>query len=216
MGGIYAITHESGKAYIGSSVNFQKRWNEHKRRLRRGIHTNQHLQRAWALYGESAFEFVICEYVDDPERLHVREQYFLDLHRMFNEVYNLGLVARHPMLGRPMPEETRRKISEAHKGMRHTEEARRRMSVAQKGNQCALGHEVTEEARRKLGEAHGRPYPAFINRITGETIPAGVNLRALCRERRLNQSGMAAVVRGAQSHCKGWMLLSEHIQPWLL
>ncbi|NMJ87375.1 MAG: hypothetical protein EX285_06000, partial [Thaumarchaeota archaeon] len=45
-------------------------------------------------------------------------------------------------------EETKRKISEGHKGRKHTEEAKRKMSDALKGRK------LSDETRRKTSEAH--------------------------------------------------------------
>lgn len=43
--GVYKITNkETGKFYIGSSVDIRQRWYAHKSKLRRGVHSNQHLQ----------------------------------------------------------------------------------------------------------------------------------------------------------------------------
>jgi hypothetical protein len=66
--------------------------------------------------------------------------------------------------------------------------------------------------RRKLSESAmgnqygAKSYPAFINKDTGEIIPAGVNLTRLCRERELVRSCMRDVVRGEQKQHRGWML----------
>lgn len=60
--GIYAITNISnGKKYIGHSINIRSRWNEHKRKLRLGIHGNSHLQASWNKFGENMFTFTILE-----------------------------------------------------------------------------------------------------------------------------------------------------------
>lgn len=58
-------------------------------------------------------------------------------------------------------------------------------------------------------KANIKPYPAFIHRTTGEVILEGVNLRALCRERNLDNGGMTKVKNGQQSHYKGWQVLEE-------
>ena len=45
---IYKITNiTNGMVYVGQSVNIIKRWNEHKRNLRKGAHENKKLQNAW-------------------------------------------------------------------------------------------------------------------------------------------------------------------------
>lgn len=59
----------------------------------------------------------------------------------------------HPMFGKHLSVETKRKISEAHKGQRHSEEARRKMSEAHKGeNNHNYGKPMSNEQKRKLSE----------------------------------------------------------------
>ncbi|MGG2319977.1 GIY-YIG nuclease family protein, partial [Salmonella enterica] len=55
--GIYAIRNiHSSKLYIGSTIlSFQKRWALHRSELRRGAHSNRHLQHAWNQDGEASF-----------------------------------------------------------------------------------------------------------------------------------------------------------------
>lgn len=78
--GIYKITNKNnGRYYIGSSVNINNRWNEHKRTLKQNKHDNDFLQKSWNKHGEESFLFEIIEYVLDLDKLLEREQYYLDL-----------------------------------------------------------------------------------------------------------------------------------------
>lgn len=62
IAGIYCITNIlNNKKYVGHSNFIGKRWDNHKYKLRRGTHTNEHLQAAWDKYGESSFVFSILE-----------------------------------------------------------------------------------------------------------------------------------------------------------
>ena len=80
--GIYAITNiKSGKVYIGSTIDFEKRWGEHRRGLHRGDYTNPHLQRSYNKYGIDVFEFSILEYVDNIKNLTKVEQFWMDKYR---------------------------------------------------------------------------------------------------------------------------------------
>lgn len=77
VSGIYAIRHKnSGKVYVGSSVNIHVRWKQHKSSLKHRRHHCVRLQRAWNKYGEEAFEFFILEKVD--EDLRQIEQNYID------------------------------------------------------------------------------------------------------------------------------------------
>ena len=77
--GIYTITNKiNGKYYLGSSVNINSRWHDHRKYLRGGYHHSIALQRAWDKYGEENFEFkILRELPEDIDLLEV-EQYYLD------------------------------------------------------------------------------------------------------------------------------------------
>jgi hypothetical protein len=75
--GVYIIKHSSGKVYVGSSINIALRWRHHKKKLRKGTHENNYLQRAWNKYGEKEFEFSILE-LTEADSIRVKEQFWLD------------------------------------------------------------------------------------------------------------------------------------------
>lgn len=78
--GIYKITNEvTGKFYIGSAKDIDKRWYDHKRLLTLNIHTSPKLQHSWNFYGKNTFSFLLLEEVEpDQSKLFEREQYYLD------------------------------------------------------------------------------------------------------------------------------------------
>lgn len=185
MTGIYTIVNtESGKVYVGQTgVDTAHRWTQHRSDLRAGRHRNSHLQRAWNLYGEDAFKFVICEYVEDAEQLYIREQYWLDWHRLQTEVYNTGACAACPTLGTHMSDSACAKMSAARKGCKHTP------------GHCA-----------KIGAGNAGLYPALLNVFTGAREPAGKNLAALCRRVGARRGAMSRVIRGKRRHHHGWVV----------
>lgn len=128
--------------------------------------------------------------------------------------------------GHKHSKETRYRISQGNKGHKRSEETRRRMSEAQKGRtlsdehrrklgKAQKGRKATEETRRGLSEMRkgneyaAGLYPAFIHQETGETIPMGVNLTAMCRRRGLDRTCMGRVKDGRQQSHRGWILLFE-------
>lgn len=141
--GVYKIVNcVNGKFYIGSAINFQKRWSEHRRLLKREIHFNQHLQSAWKKYGEENFEFLKVEGVKE-DLLIEREQFWLDNTRAYERGngYNICPVAGNT------------------KGRKHSKEARKKMSDSQKSivrptgkEHWSYGKERTEEQRKKISE----------------------------------------------------------------
>jgi len=150
--GIYAVRNKiNGKVYVGKSVDITHRWCSHKARLRRGVHVNTHLQRAWNLYGEGAFECEVVHRENDRTLLpQLEAQYVLDFSATDPEKgYNLNVVDTHSYRASP---ETRAKQSAAQKA-RHaahprtcTPEQRARMSAAQK----ARGATASAETRAKM------------------------------------------------------------------
>lgn len=142
--GVYEFeTKLNGKAYTGSSVNIERRRREHLRVLRQGKHHSIHFQRAWDLYGEEAFKFVVLEIIEDAERRLATEQKRINERLAAGTSYNMARDVSAPMLGRKHTKETRRKQSKAHIGI-----------------QYCLGRELTDETRHKLSVA-----------LTGELNP---------------------------------------------
>jgi len=110
------------------------------------------------------------------------------------------------MKGHKFSKEHRRKIGEANRRRTYapqSEDAKRRISEALKGR------EFTKEHRAKIGTAHAGPYPSFINDVTGEVIPAGCNLSALCRKYELVRSQMRKVILGEKEEYRDWRLVKN-------
>ena len=149
--GIYQITNRAnGKRYIGSAVNPRRRWQDHLSNLRRGKHCNVHLQRAFDKHGRDAFIFSVLEHVES-EKLIEREQHYLDT--LLSE-YNIAPTAGN-QLGFQHTDKTRRKMSAAHKGKCLSEETKRKLSEAQRGERGNnYGKHPSNETREKLSEAH--------------------------------------------------------------
>ena len=160
--GVYKIVNTSnGKKYIGSSIDLEKRWREHKWDLRGHRHKNSHLQNAWNLYGEENFEFKPLLYCD-PDTTLFFEQLCLDgLMPEYNSSSIAGKVE--------MTEETRSKISLANQGnqyslgYRHTEDTKRLMSKNKTGKKWS------DEARARYSEScKGRPGRGVGRKLTDE------------------------------------------------
>jgi group I intron endonuclease len=98
MIGVYKITNTiDSKVYVGSTtVDFNKRWRNHRSELERNLHGNIHLQRAWNLYGAPAFTFDVLEVVLDEQDICIAEQKWID--RFYGDnCYNfLPLAIPHP------------------------------------------------------------------------------------------------------------------------
>jgi group I intron endonuclease len=162
VSGVYCITNKvNGKRYIGASVNIGNRWRMHKSQLKRGIHGNRYLQRAWNKYGEQAFEFsmlVNCLPIADVCRS--LEQHYLDTEK---PDYNIMEVATC-LAGAKRTEETIRKLRESHTKQRPTEYTRQRGIETNTGRRCSeetkqkirlgnLGKKMSEESKKKMSVA---------------------------------------------------------------
>lgn len=154
--GVYAIRNSvNGKVYVGSTVNFKRRWQIHRIHLSRGSHHSVRLQNAWNKYGSAAFEWIVLEIVPETTLL-TREQFWLDHFQSAEQYvgYNVSPTARS-VLGIKRSPETKEKISAAHTGMQASEEARRNMSLA------ATGKIVSLEAKIKMRLAGQSGFRAF-------------------------------------------------------
>ena len=157
LGGVYQIVNKiNDKRYIGSSINLNRRRSNHFSNLRKDKSVHPHLQAAWNLYGEDAFEFghiLICE---EFELLRY-EQALLD---KWKPEYNSNPVVgsgykhspspevreRYSLMfkGKKRPKETGAKISSSKKGVVFTAEHKRSLSVARQSQSrrdfCKRGH----------------------------------------------------------------------------
>lgn len=160
--GVYCIESPSGKKYIGSSKDLDKRWKQHLYRLKKGNHFNRHLQSAWYKY-QDKLDFrpiLICE----PKDLILYEQICLDFYK---PEYNISKHADKTFnaLGVKRSEETRSKISKAlmgknKQGHPQPEYVKQMISARMKGNRIWLGRNHSDESKRKMSEAQkGRPSP---------------------------------------------------------
>jgi len=162
-GGLYEIRNlATGKRYVGSAINLQKRKRQHFAGLRAGRHKNVHLQASYAKHGEQAFVFrVICSNVA-PDILVRLEQAALDV---LLPKYNIAKRAQ-TSLGVRRSNATKEKIRRAmtginrRSGYKHDEETRRKISASLRGNTNTLGRKWSEEARSRLTESRRTHRPA--------------------------------------------------------
>ena len=92
MIGIYEIVNIiDNKRYIGSSICIKNRKYNHFAQLRKNIHYNEYLQRAFNKYKEINFSFNIIEELEDLETelsLRLKEQAYIDSYKWEN-LYNV-------------------------------------------------------------------------------------------------------------------------------
>lgn len=167
--GIYQILNkENSKSYIGSAVNLERRFKEHQKQLRKGNHHNDKLMKAWKKYGENSFMFVVLEEVEDKEALIAREQWWINEKDNTKCGYNICEVAGST-LGKKLSEETKRKIG-----------------IANKGNQFNKGRKFTEEHKQNMRLARlGKKRPNISKALKGKpSLSKGKNRPATSFSRR--------------------------------
>lgn len=117
--GVYGVTNvKNGKVYVGSSLAVRGRLLAHRSYLRRGVHDNTYLQRAWAKYGEGAFRFDVLEKCRPKDSVRREQAWMKKLNSCDRRYgYNICLFAgAGAMKGRKHTDESRRKMSENRKG----------------------------------------------------------------------------------------------------
>lgn len=194
--GIYQIRNtEDGKVYIGSTVNFRKRKNQHYSKLKIGKHHNRKLQRAWSKYGEEAFKF--------EEMFHCEVKYILFMENIFiggndavNSGYNIAPKAGHT-LGYKHTVEDRALISKLRTGVKLSPEHKAKISKASreywtpencmKKSDFRRGQKHSEETKAKIGASK-------IGKPRSDELKA--KLSAYRKGRKLSESHKAAISEG--------------------
>lgn len=114
--GIYIIRNKVNRhKYIGESLDIHRRWQVHKRELRKGCHHCMRLQKEWNEYGEKAFKFSIVErfwftHFANPDKLKIalllREGFWMDVYDSildYNTEYSIGDLKKIADLGKGNP-----------------------------------------------------------------------------------------------------------------
>ena len=115
ISGIYKIQSiiKPERIYIGSAVNVNKRWSNHKRMLKNNCHDNIKIQRHSNKYGINDLVFIILEPCF-TEFLTIREQFYIDT---LNPYFNICKIAGSQLgCHWKLSPESCKNISEGHKG----------------------------------------------------------------------------------------------------
>lgn len=165
---IYLIVNKlNGKTYVGQRKS-SKEWYEDKY-----MGSGKLLYRAKQKYGIENFEKFLIQYCYSKEQTDKAEKFWIAEYRKRGKAeYNIadggdgGKTLPHgPNKGKHFSEETKRKLSEAHKGRvsnrkgcKLSDETKRKLSEAHKGKHYNRGKHLSEEHKRKMSEAlKGRP-----------------------------------------------------------
>lgn len=94
--GIYQIVNKiNGNVYIGQTIDYGRRIQQHRRNLLNNTHGSKYLQNSFNKHGKEAFHFTFLEECprDNKEYLTSREQHYIDTTRSF---YNMAKIAGLP------------------------------------------------------------------------------------------------------------------------
>lgn len=160
LSGVYKITCTvNNKIYVGSAKNLYSRFSRHRSNLNTNKHHNVFLQRAVNKYGKDVFEIEILEFIENPEYLLQREQYYIDTLKVYD--HNIGFniaIQAGSKLGIPTSDETKSKISNSLKGRKHTEETKLKISESHKNKIMSEEHyQKWQKGLAKYLETHDHP-----------------------------------------------------------
>ena len=164
--GIYQIlnTH-NGKMYVGSAINIPARWRAHLSHLRNGKHHSAHLQSSWNRHGESVFSFSVLQAVNDATHLLQCEDEWIGKLKSADRSHGYNICPKAgSQLGMRHSTEAREKMSIAHAGKPKTAEHQRAINDALKGRKLSTeckqklsaartGTSMSENARAKMSES---------------------------------------------------------------
>ena len=122
---VYMHITPSGKRYIGITCRKPEvRWNNGK-----GYAQNEHFYNAILKYGWDNIDHIIVAHDLSKKMACELEQFLIEKHESTNpnKGYNRSIGGESGSLGVQFTEERKRKIGDAHRGMKHTEDAKRRM-----------------------------------------------------------------------------------------
>lgn len=142
--GIYIIRNTiDERVYIGSCLNFEKRFKRHITQLKNGKHHCIHLQRFVDKYGIDILSFGLVEILLDISRQHIelRENYYL---KFYKNKFNV-LEQAFTMAGFKFTEEQTERKTKAIKKARGTDEQRKQQS--DRANEMWAGDGFKEKRR---------------------------------------------------------------------
>lgn len=198
MTGIYGIYNQvNGKWYVGQAVDIERRKQQELSFLRAGkFHgsnrNNEHMTRAWEIYGHEAFIWVVLEECS-VENLDDREIFWIAEKDSYKNGYNqtTGGGGRR---GYHLSGETKKKISDALKGRPLAEETRRKMSESRKGRV------VSERCKAATRE---RVSVAVIQTDANGASRVWESATAAAKALGLHQSNITKCCRGKLAHTGG-------------
>lgn len=96
---IYEIFNDvTQKRYIGETVNYKKRFLQHRNYLKNGTHTAEGMMKDCIKYGIEHFNFRLIDTASSREKSHQKEKYYMNLYQTWNPEF--GYNGRDPRFRR--------------------------------------------------------------------------------------------------------------------
>lgn len=191
---IYRIVNKiNGKCYIGQTIqSLAQRWREHC------CHTSpcKALHNAIAKYGKENFViFEIARY-DNLQDLNNAEIYFIDYYQSLNIQYGYNLTTGGDSYKRSA--ETCKKISEARKGIKLSEEHKRKIN--------AKGRKASNAAKLNMSIAQSKrtKHPTSKKVICNETGKIFLTLKEASTIMNIPYSSIKRVIQGKALNVRGF------------
>lgn len=158
--------------YIGQSVCLSKREKVHFNSLRKNRHYNRHLQNSFNKYKEQNFKFEVllyCEILELDRYEQALVDKWKPTYNICKECvsYAKGVIhseesrikLSESLSGRTLSREHRENLSNSHMGNKHSEETKRKMSEARKGvTGWWKGKNLSEETKLKMSKPRVKRY----------------------------------------------------------
>jgi group I intron endonuclease len=198
MYSVYEITNNiNGKKYVGiTSRTIEERFQEHVSRTKSYKRGNR-LYVAMRKYGYDNFSVKLLAETSNENDVRLLETEFIIKYNSYENGYNCNL-GGHGFLH--IPEEIKAKISKAQIGKQISEEARKKMSSAKKGDKNCAKHFGTYS-----GKGHESPLSRYYKiKFPDGHIETIKGLRSFCRLNNLGHCKMST-----NGHTKGFVLLER-------
>jgi len=212
--GLYLITNKiNGNYYGGSSIDIDGRWRVHKSTAHKGRkNVCFRINAAIEKYGINNFEMKII-LICSPENLLFYEQLWLDKNCGNENCYNIATIAKAPFTGNHHSDKTKRKIANAMRGRKVSDETRKRLSIATSGKNIGhipwnCGKKMPDEFVEKMRNSKSTKLWSFIN--PEGNVVSFYNLTKFCKDNNLSQGSMWELYSkyGRRSQHKGWRAVS--------
>lgn len=200
---IYKYTSPSGKVYIGRTFDEAKRRSAFKNKSK---YAGSKINKAKKKYGPGNFKYEIIVRIEEDNKdfldilLNRLERMYIKKYNSFNNGYNLTLGGDRSTLGYKHTEESKKKISEIHKGKKMSDETKLR--IKEKMNGRKFSEDTINKMRiAQYGEKSSVAKPILQYTLDGVFIQEWISAMEVCRNIKINYTGILKCCNNKQNTC---------------